>query len=400
MSQSLRILMLLHMPWDENLGGPKPQIELAREFTKLGHTVEKFDLLDAFPELQRRQSKIRELTRPSFSKKAKAFVKANANRFDIIDCHQGNLPYSKTELGFCGLLVARSAGLYALYEQFATFAAHKWPSQRKGHPIAELLRKWRRSHEAPSLPKSLRTCDLINVSNVDERACLAEMGLADKCVVIPLGLSREQRDQFGSAARPARERLSNKHVVFIGSWSTRKGSQDWGEILRRVKMKVPKARFSFLGTGFDDKTVLSDLGISSQDWIEITPYYENKDLPALLSGATVGAFPSYIEGFGIAVLEKLAAGLPTVTYDAPGPREMLRHLEPSWLVPPGDTAKFGDELAGLLTQALPEYERSSKSCQEVAGLFSWSEIAERTISAYESHLMSMCTTVRSILGDA
>lgn len=385
-SAPLRILMLLHMPWDGNLGGPKPQMELAREFDKLGHKVEKFDFFDAFPKMKRRRSRIWELIRPSFSSKAKAFVKANARRFDIIDCHHGNLPFSKAELGFRGLLVARSVGLYAMYDEFASFAEQKWPSQKKGHPVAEILRRWRQNRDAPNYPVSLETCDLINVSNVDERASLTEMGLGEKCVVIPLGLSREQRDEFCSAVRPAAERLSNKKVVFIGSWSPRKGSQDWGEILMRVKTKVPEVRFSFLGTGFDDKTVLSDLGLSSQDWIEIIPRYDNKDLPQLLSDATVGAFPSYIEGFGIAVLEKLAAGLPTVVYDGPGPREMLRHLKPSWLVPAGDTQRFSEELVKLLTVDPAIYGRLSEECQEVARMFSWPEIAERTLEVYSKSL--------------
>jgi hypothetical protein len=36
-----------------------------------------------------------------------------------------------------------------------------------------------------------------------------------------------------------------------------------------------------------------------------------------LSTATVGAFPSYVEGLTFAVLEKLAARVPTVACDAP-----------------------------------------------------------------------------------
>jgi len=378
--------MLLNMPWDENLGGPKPQIELAREFRKLGHQVEKYDFFDAFPRMKASRSRIRELIRPSFPPRAKAFVRANAHRFDIIDCQHGNLPFSKRELGFEGLLVARSAGLYALYRKFASFAEQKWPSQKKGHPVAEILRTWRQHREDPNCSVSLKTCDLINVSNVDERACLAELGLAEKCVVIPLGLSRQQQEAFGGASRSAAERISGKKVVFIGAWSPRKGSQDWGEIVRRVKAEIQEVRFSFLGTGFDQAAVLSDLGLSSQEWIEIIPHYENKDLPLLLSGATVGAFPSYIEGFGIGVLEKLAAGVPTVAYDAPGPREMLRHLGASWLVPVGDTQRFGDELIRVLRLDSASYGCLSERCKEVAHMFSWPEIAERTLSVYSSSL--------------
>lgn len=39
--QPLKILMMLHMPWERNLGGSRVQLELAEEFIKLGHEVEK-----------------------------------------------------------------------------------------------------------------------------------------------------------------------------------------------------------------------------------------------------------------------------------------------------------------------------------------------------------------------
>lgn len=381
--------MLLNMPWDENLGGPKPQIELAREFRKRGHEVEKFDLFDAFPEMQVGTSRIRELIRSSFPRRAKAFVRANAHRFDIIDCQHGNLPFSKNELGFDGLLVARSAGLYALYREFAVFADRKWPSRQKAHPIVELLTTFRQKREASNCPISLITCDLINVANEDERAYLAKDGLADKCVVIPLGLTRQQQDEFRNASRPATERLSSQKIVFIGAWSPRKGSQDWGDIVRAVKARVPEARFLFLGTGFSEGTVLSDLGVADQDWIEIVPHYNHEHLPLLLSTATVGAFPSYVEGFGIGVLEKLAAGIPTVAYDAPGPREMLRQMDGRRLIPVGDTQLFSSELVNLLTLDRATYDRLSDQCRSVAKNFTWREIADKTLSVYSSSLAAL-----------
>ena len=59
---------------------------------------------------------------------------------------------------------------------------------------------------------------------------------------------------------------------------------------------------------------------------------------------TVGAFPSYVEGFGLAVLEQLAAGLPTVAYNLPGPRDILKSTLPDLLVPCGDAEKFAATL--------------------------------------------------------
>jgi glycosyltransferase involved in cell wall biosynthesis len=51
---------------------------------------------------------------------------------------------------------------------------------------------------------------------------------------------------------------------------------------------------------------------------------EQKDIYGLLKAAKVGVFPSAREGFGIAVLEALACGMPVITTSAPD--NMARHL--------------------------------------------------------------------------
>ena len=359
MKKSLNILMVLHMPWNRNLGGPRVQLELADEFRAMGHHVEKFDICDAFP--QTKLSRLTEFTRPSFAAKAKSFVKANADRFDIIDAHQGNLPFSKEEISFSGLLVARSVGLYAFCEEFAKLEKSKWPRTKKGNPIGNTLRSWRQRREAPYYLRSLQTCNLINLPNHDELVYVREhWGLSDKCVVFPFGLSQKRQQSFAKAVQPASVRLTNKQVVFIGYWTQRKGLRDWKEILTRTKAKVPEVQFLFLGTGLSEAEVLHDLNLLASDWIEIIPQYDSDELPQLLSGAAVGAFPSYMEGFGFAVLEKIASGLPTVAYDIPGPREMLRPLDSSLMVPVGNVEAFTEKLIELLRLDEADYAKLSQ----------------------------------------
>lgn len=109
----MRILTIIHTHWSRNLGAPRVQLELSEELRKLGHTVEKFSYEDAFPY---QQSIIEQLT-CNFSLHAKAFVQKNAHRFDIIEANQTDLPFTKKELGFGGLLVARSVGLIPMYKE-------------------------------------------------------------------------------------------------------------------------------------------------------------------------------------------------------------------------------------------------------------------------------------------
>jgi glycosyltransferase involved in cell wall biosynthesis len=59
------------------------------------------------------------------------------------------------------------------------------------------------------------------------------------------------------------------------------------------------------------------------------------DLPALVAAADVLAFPSTKEGFGLAAMEALAAGVPVVTRDLPVLREVFDGAAAFATDPPG-----------------------------------------------------------------
>lgn len=91
------------------------------------------------------------------------------------------------------------------------------------------------------------------------------------------------------------------------------------------------------------------LGIS--DRLEITGWLDEP--VTALSGASVFAFTSNWEGFGNAIIEAMAVGLPVVTTDCPsGPSEILNDGEFGILVPTGDTQALVDALEKLI--ASPE----------------------------------------------
>jgi glycosyltransferase involved in cell wall biosynthesis len=385
----LRILMVIHTPWTPNLGGPQAQMALAEELRALGHTVEKLSYEDAFPEAAAPAPKGRAgtvlrllLHNRSFAARARAFVRSNAGRFDVIDANQTDLPFPKRDLGFSGLLVARSVGLIPAYAEFERMAARRWPEPWTARRAAHAALTWpaarRRLRDAE---RSFRHADLINVSNRDELAALQERH-GDKVVTFPFGLSEERRRAFEQARAPVAERLAACTAAFIGTWNSRKGARDWPRIVRQVRGRVPGARFLFLGTGLGADQVRRGFPAEDRQALEILPSYDSAELPRLLGAATAGAFPGYLEGFGFSVLEKLAAGLPTVTYDAPGPRDMMRHLEVPSIAPAGDADAFAARLAGLLTLPADRYAGRSADSLRAASRFRWEEIARDTLDTY------------------
>lgn len=71
------------------------------------------------------------------------------------------------------------------------------------------------------------------------------------------------------------------------------------------------------------------------------------DVPSLLRTADGFVFPSRTEGLPNALLEAMAAGLPIVTTDVPGCRDLIEHDKSGLLVPYGDTLALGHALSTL-----------------------------------------------------
>jgi glycosyltransferase involved in cell wall biosynthesis len=94
-------------------------------------------------------------------------------------------------------------------------------------------------------------------------------------------------------------------------------------------------------------------------------------LPGLYAGAEAFALPSLYEGFGLPVLEAMAAGVPVVAANRAALPETCGGA--ARLVPP-DAEAFRDALAGLLGDAA-ERERLRAAGLERAARFSWKATA-------------------------
>src|SRR3989338_7498561 len=80
------------------------------------------------------------------------------------------------------------------------------------------------------------------------------------------------------------------------------------------------------------------------------------DVASVLPMMDIFVCPSLYEGFGIAIVEAMAAGRPVVASAVGGIPEIVVHEDTGLLVPPGDAAALADALATLLNH--PEQARA------------------------------------------
>jgi glycosyltransferase involved in cell wall biosynthesis len=112
---------------------------------------------------------------------------------------------------------------------------------------------------------------------------------------------------------------------------------------------------------------------------------------AFLARATVLAFPSAHESFGLAVAESLAAGRAVVVSPEVGLSDELARAG-AGRVAPAEAPRLADALRSLLDDP-DERARLGRSGRAlVAARFTWDRVADRTLAMYERALRSSAKT--------
>jgi glycosyltransferase-like protein len=187
-----------------------------------------------------------------------------------------------------------------------------------------------------------------------------------------------------AARRRWRERLGQRFVLTVGGIEPRKGTLDLVEAMGIVRAEHPQLPLVIAGgeTLFDyrDYRRLVDeraaqLGVEP---VVLGPVAD-PDLPSLVAAASVFAFPSTAEGFGLAAMEALAAGVPLVTRDLPVLREVFG---PTACY--GSTAQqFAEQLVAALRTEDPQRRAAGRA---LADGHRWSQAADEHVRVYRQFL--------------
>ena len=114
-----------------------------------------------------------------------------------------------------------------------------------------------------------------------------------------------------------------------------------------------------------------------------TGYVSNTELAGWYARAMIFAFPSLDEGFGMPVLEAMAAGIPVLTSNRSALPEVAG--DAALLVDPEDTDALTRTLRDLTESESLREDLTKRGRNRVRG-FSWKTAADRTWQVYESLL--------------
>lgn len=122
------------------------------------------------------------------------------------------------------------------------------------------------------------------------------------------------------------------------------------------------------------------------------------DVASVLPMMDIFVCPSLYEGFGIAIVEAMAAGRPVVASAVGGIPEIVVHEDTGLLVPPGDAAALAGALATLLTHPRQARAMGARGRARVRERFSIETAVQQHQQLYESLRKRYAERVRPACG--
>lgn len=198
-------------------------------------------------------------------------------------------------------------------------------------------------------------------------------------------------DAFDASQRETARKalgLSLDHVVLtLAARLIRdKGVFEFLEAARILAPRHPKARFLLVGEPFPgNPTSLSPEAIDAAkaDGTAVFAGWRD-DMPLVWGMSDVAVLPSYREGLPVGLQEALASGLPVVTTDAPGCREIVEPGKNGLLVPVGDARALADAMGRLLDDADARTAMGRSSRERAEQLFDANTLAGEIIQVYRN----------------
>ncbi|MBN1866445.1 glycosyltransferase family 4 protein [Candidatus Sumerlaeota bacterium] len=247
----------------------------------------------------------------------------------------------------------------------------------------------RRYYYRTAIPRSIQAASRILADSRCTARDLAERMGAEpaRISVVPLGVGlrffAEPETQQAYWAR-TRLHLPDRYWITVGTLEPRKNLSRLLKaysLLSARRSAPPLVIVGRKGWGVSGlERQVSRLGL--RDRVRFVGFVSDGELPILYRLASGFVCVSLYEGFGLPVLEAMAAGVPVVASDSSSIPEVTGNV--ATLVNPLDPEAIAQGIEQVLNAPEEETRARIEAGRERARTFSWRSTAERTLAVYES----------------
>lgn len=251
--------------------------------------------------------------------------KRRKHDFDVIHAHlDGQIPALLVAC-LAPRLLRRPLILTVHCSRLAVYTPHSWVD-RLQHRLARWLER-----------KVVGTAFAVVV--LTQRTASQLKGVARLIEVIPdiVDTSQFAPPQYENIiAFRARHNLRRQTVGFVGRIAKEKG---WKHLIPLAQaLREQEYELLVVGDGTQRKKLQHAIDKAGlKDWVTITGFIPNHEVPQAIAACRVIVMPSMYEEFGGTSIEALAIGIPVVAFAVGGLPEILYEITPDLLIAPEDT---------------------------------------------------------------
>ena len=176
----------------------------------------------------------------------------------------------------------------------------------------------------------------------------------DKIIIIPNGIELNKFTVAESFRISSRKMLSvdeSFNIVCVGRLSSEKGYNLVFEAIKKLCSHLENINFSVIIVGDGpEMNNLKKMAASVENEYNCKTFfagYQN-DIKKYLAAGDIFVLPSYYEGFGLAVVEAMTAGLPVIASNVGGLPEIIEDQLNGILFKPGDATDLSEKILTLI----------------------------------------------------
>ncbi|MGE3269554.1 MAG: glycosyltransferase family 4 protein [Chloroflexota bacterium] len=256
----------------------------------------------------------------------------------------------------------------------------------------EVFNRSNRLYLSTFTPPSLRRADRVITISESARQDVIDLCGVPPERVTPILLAADEQFQPATddavAAFRERQALPERFVLYLGTLEPRKNVETLVRAYASLRQQGSDDHILVLGgpRGWQYDSIFAlveALGLT--EYVRFPGFIPADEQALWYSSATVFAFPSRYEGFGLPLLEAMACGTPVVSSSASSLPEVVG--DAGLLVDPSDVEGLTSALRLLME------DESRRSELAAAGLarartFSWRNMATETVQVYREVLQS------------
>jgi glycosyltransferase involved in cell wall biosynthesis len=208
--------------------------------------------------------------------------------------------------------------------------------------------------------------------------------------IIPYGVSKLFQPLAAELVESiVRDRFNIRkpYVLYVGSLTERKNLVRLLRAFAKIHHRCPEYLLVLAGPRSWKQSPIESTVKELNLWehVQLTGPVTDHELPALYNGASLFAFPSLYEGFGLPVLEAMACGAPVVTSNTSSLPEVAG--DAAILVDPLNVEQIAEAMWLVLSQPALAAALREKGLARAAQ-FTWERTARETVAVYSRALES------------